>query len=122
MPENQPSSAENDAACRYCGVGDRVCIEYNESGRGIKCCPDCDHRPAAENDVPDLIDRIAEVLNVHRWKSMGVASVECECGKVISQGAESPTLTAFPADEAFRRHIAAEVTRVLPPGLREGGE
>jgi hypothetical protein len=48
--------------------------------------------------------------------------VECECGKVISQGAESPTLTAFPADEAFRRHIAAEVTRVLPPGLREGGE
>lgn len=68
---------------------------------------------SAENDVPDLIDRIAEVLNVHRWKSMGVRSVECECGEVISQGADTLTLGGFPADEAFRRHIAAEVTRVL---------
>lgn len=72
------------------------------------------------SDVSALIDRITEVLNVHRWKSMGVRSVECECGKVISQGAETLTLTGFPADEAFRRHIAAEVTRVLPPAV--GGE
>lgn len=64
------------------------------------------------SDASALIDRIAEVLNVHRWKSMGVSSVECECGE-ICYGNDS--LTQFPADEAFRAHVAVEVTRVIPP-------
>lgn len=52
------------------------------------------------------IEQIMEVLNTHRWESMGVSSVSCECGE-ICYGDES--LTQFPADEAFRRHVAEQV-------------
>ena len=48
----------------------------------------------------------------HRWKSMGVASVECECGAIL-HGAE--TLTQFPADEAFRRHLANSALEAAAP-------
>lgn len=51
-------------------------------------------------------EAIAEVLSVHRWKSMGVASVECECGAILYG---DDKLTQFPADEAFRDHIADAV-------------
>lgn len=66
-----------------------------------------------------LVDRIAEVLNAHRWKAMGVRSVECECGEILSQDADAPALTAFPADEVFRRHIASEVARAIGPAEGE---
>ena len=49
-------------------------------------------------------DQIAWVLGEHRWKSMGSTSVECECGEVVL-GEASP----FPADGAFRGHLADEI-------------
>ena len=55
-------------------------------------------------------EKIMAVMDEHRWKSMGVSSVQCECGQVC-YGDES--LTQFPADEAFRRHVAAEVMRAI---------
>lgn len=55
-------------------------------------------------------EKIMQVMDVHRWKSMGVSSVQCECGEVC-YGDES--LTQFPADEAFRRHVADEVMKAI---------
>lgn len=55
------------------------------------------------------VTRIAEVLDAHRWKSMGVSSVECECGAILY----GPGLTQFPADEAFRRHVATHVIAAI---------
>lgn len=64
-------------------------------------------------------DAIMAVLDAHRWKSMGVSSVECECGQILyGQGDDEP-LTQFPADEAFRRHVAAEVLRAFRPGTSD---
>lgn len=58
-----------------------------------------------------LVARIMAVLDVHRWKSMGVSSVECECGALL-YGPDD--LTEFPADEAFRRHVAVHIATVIP--------
>ena len=60
------------------------------------------------------VEKVAEVLNVHRWKSMGVASVECECGEIL-YGPEG--LTQFPADEAFRLHVARATIAALENGV-----
>lgn len=57
----------------------------------------------------------AGALNVHRWKSMGISSVECECGTIL-HGDDS--LTRFPADDAFRRHIALAVLAAVEPLIR----
>lgn len=54
-------------------------------------------------------------LDAHRWKSMGVASVQCECGAIL-YGDES--LTQFPADEAFRRHVAESVIHATASHIR----
>lgn len=54
----------------------------------------------------------AEALNVHRWKSMGVSSVECECGAILHG---ETSLTQFPADEVFREHIALAVVDAVAP-------
>lgn len=59
----------------------------------------------------DRIATVADVLDAHRWKTMGVASVECECGEIL-YGDES--LTQFPADEAFRSHLARAVLALFP--------
>lgn len=56
-----------------------------------------------------LLESMAAVLALHRWKTMGVASVECECGDIL-QGDGS--LTRFPADEAFRNHVAEKMAVV----------
>jgi len=53
-----------------------------------------------------VITEVAEVLAVHRWKSMGLNTVECECGEILAGGME---LTGFPADQAFREHLAQAV-------------
>lgn len=66
--------------------------------------------------MAEMPERIMQALAVHRWKTMGVSSVECECGQVVT-GPEG--LTEFPADEAFRRHIAVEATRVIPPEVTD---
>ena len=42
---------------------------------------------------------------------MGAASVECECGAILFGPA---SLTEFPADEAFRLHLADAVLALLP--------
>lgn len=57
-------------------------------------------------------DNIAAVLAVHRWKNMSTRSVQCECGAVIftALGAE---LTQFPADDAFRLHLADKILEAL---------
>ncbi len=55
------------------------------------------------------IEAAAELLSVHRWKSMGVASVECKCGEILYGDS---SLTQFPADEAFRKHLAEAVSTV----------
>lgn len=62
------------------------------------------------------VQAAAAVLDVHRWKTMGVGTVECECGDVLSieRGEtgdliEDFALTAFPADVAFRDHIARAI-------------
>lgn len=61
-------------------------------------------------------ETVARALDRHRWKSMGVSSVECECGEVIHANDEEP-LAQFPADEAFRHHVGAEAVAAL--GLTE---
>jgi hypothetical protein len=59
------------------------------------------------------VQAAAAVLDVHRWKTMGLGTVECECGDVLSVDRadtgdliEDFVLTSFPADVAFREHIA----------------
>lgn len=70
---------------------------------------------ALEDDEQVIIladsDKIMKVLDYHRWKTMRVDTVQCECG-IILKGPD--TLAEFPADEAFRRHLANEVKRALP--------
>jgi len=61
--------------------------------------------------VKPSLEDVAEVFSVHRWKSMGVVSVECECGAILFGPA---SLTEFPADEAFRLHLADAVLALLP--------
>ena len=66
------------------------------------------------------VSLVMTALDTHRWKSMGVSSVECECGGVL-HGPDD--LTEFPADEAFRRHVAAHVVSKLTfrPGISDDG-
>ena len=62
----------------------------------------------------EMVEAATQALGVHRWKTMGVNTVECECGEIIglpdaeSTGdlIEDSILQAFPADLAFRKHIA----------------
>lgn len=49
------------------------------------------------------VEAAAGALGVHRWKSFSVSSVECECGEILHG---DPSLISFPADEAFREHLA----------------
>lgn len=64
-------------------------------------------------DLPaDAITAAAEALATHRWKTMGVASAECECGTVVHGDADP-----FPADEAFRRHLATAVLEAAAPHI-----
>lgn len=65
----------------------------------------------------DRIATVVDVLDAHRWKTMGVASVECECGEIL-YGDES--LTQFPADEAFRSHLARAVLDAIESGAENG--
>jgi hypothetical protein len=58
-------------------------------------------------DLTAAVTAAAPVLGVHRWKSMGVASVECECGDIL-YGDES-------ADEAFREHLARAAVEAAAP-------
>ena len=65
--------------------------------------------PAGDQAVPlpdEAVAGVMDILSVHRWKSMGVASVECECGAIVTGDA---SLTQFPADKEFRRHIATKI-------------
>lgn len=58
----------------------------------------------------DAITAAAEALAVHRWKTMGVRSVECECG-AVRYGDADP----FPADVAFRVHLAEAALEAAAP-------
>lgn len=65
-----------------------------------------------------MVKAVAESLGVHRWKTMGVASLECECGEVLGlepvntgDAIEDAALQAFPADLAFRQHLALAALR-----------
>jgi len=53
--------------------------------------------------APARVAAAAAALDRHRWKTMGVDSTLCECGEVVHGDA---ALTTFPADVAFREHIA----------------
>ena len=64
---------------------------------------------------PDARTAAAVAASVHRWKSMGTASVECECGEVLYGPGN---LTQFPADEAFRRHLADAMLAAAAPLIR----
>lgn len=62
----------------------------------------------------------ANALDTHRWKTMGVASVECECGAILAvdsaatdDAVEDDVLRAFPADAAFRAHLARAVLEAV---------
>lgn len=74
---------------------------------------------AGPQRVQPSVEDVAGVLDVHRWKTMGVASIECECGETL-HGAGS--LAQFPADQAFRQHIARAVQALYaaPPAVAEG--
>ena len=77
--------------------------------------------PAGQHAPPaEAITAAMAALATHRWKTMGVASVECECGVIISGQKD---LTEFPADEAFRRHLAQALLEAAWPfaDLLEGG-
>lgn len=65
-------------------------------------------------DVQQVREAAADVLSVHRWKSMGVASVECECGEILYG---NDRMTQFPADEAFRKHLADAAMAVIVPAV-----
>jgi len=56
---------------------------------------------AERNRIRQRVPAAMNALAVHRWKTMGTGSVECECGEVVHGDADP-----FPADEAFRRHLA----------------
>lgn len=67
-------------------------------------------------------------LAAHRWKSMSIASVECECGEIINGQsiATGPSFdpdgpgyetAAFPADETFRHHLAGATLEAAAPHL-----
>lgn len=60
-----------------------------------------------------LTEAVMAALGIHRWKSMGLNSVECECGTVVS--GTSLTEGAFPADEAFRRHLTGAMLGIAAP-------
>jgi hypothetical protein len=55
-----------------------------------------------------MVGQVVGALGVHRWKSMGVGTVECECGAVVT--GEWP----HDSDEAFRWHLAHVVLDSLP--------
>lgn len=52
-------------------------------------------------------------LSVHRWRTMGATSVQCECGTIC----DGNNLNAFPADEAFRAHLAGAILAAAHPHL-----
>lgn len=56
----------------------------------------------------EAVARAVEALGAHRWKTMGVGTVECECGAIIGSP-DDTRLQGFPADEAFREHLARAV-------------
>lgn len=57
------------------------------------------------------IEAGATSLDTHRWKTMGVNTVECECGEVLGDLVEDAALRTFPADEVFRAHLAHSVLK-----------
>ena len=65
-------------------------------------------RPAQPTAQPS-VDLVAKVLDIHRWQTMGVTSVQCECGEIIHGDS---SLTAFP-DQAFREHIAQAILALI---------
>lgn len=81
-------------------------------------------------DIPgQAVTAATEAIGAHRWKSMGTASVECECGEIIhgqsialgpSFDPDGPgyETAAFPADEAFRRHLATAALGAAAPHIR----
>lgn len=70
--------------------------------------------PGQDSEQPQRVqpsrEDIAQVFDTHRWKSMGVTSVECECGEILYG---DHNLTKFPADDAFRAHLAEGVLAIL---------
>lgn len=57
-------------------------------------------------------EKVSEVLGEHRWKDMGIDWCSCECGEIMR--GES-LLTTFPADEAFRAHLAQRLAECFTP-------
>jgi len=55
-------------------------------------------------------EAIAEAINVHRWKDMGIDWCSCECGEVLRGDG---SLAAFPADAAFRMHLASVIAALV---------
>lgn len=66
-------------------------------------------RPVQPTVLPS-VESVAKVLDIHRWQTMGVTSVQCECGEIIHGDS---SLTAFPADQAFREHIAQAILALI---------
>jgi hypothetical protein len=60
----------------------------------------------------EALTAAAEALAIHRWKSMGVSSAECECGTILYGDADP-----FPADEAFLAHLVIAVLEAAAPHL-----
>jgi hypothetical protein len=61
--------------------------------------------PAEPQRVQPSREEVASAFDTHRWKTMGVRSVECECGAILHDPASQP-LRMFPADRVFREHLA----------------
>lgn len=57
-------------------------------------------------------DALVEVLGAHRWKDMGIDWCSCECGAILRGDA---SLTGFPADNAFREHVADAILALMRP-------
>ena len=99
----------------------------SETNHASKAEKDCDYHEGFEEGVKfgragsgprpitdEMVDAATQALGVHRWKTMGVNTVECECGEIIGLPdaertgdlIEDSILQAFPADLAFRKHLA----------------
>lgn len=76
--------------------------------------PQCPWQVAFEEEArreqEHLVGEIAQVLDQHRWKTMGVDFARCECGQLCR---DDGSLTRLPGDQAFRTHVAEQIVQVL---------
>lgn len=109
-------AAQAEAERRYPHLGivfDRQMDNFRDEF--VKACAWQRSQPVDVTET--MVGAVIAALGAHRWKTMGVGTVECECGEVMS----GPGVLEgnFPADEAFRDHLARAALRAALEGETE---